>query len=94
MAEILIATVKSFTSDKRYDIRRDTDSGALNCSCPAWVYSSVQARTCKHILAWQAEEHAREAIADAEALALLGEAVSSLGVDEGGRSDGDEDESV
>lgn len=43
--------VRVWTTDKKFwEVRKDND-GDLYCSCPAWRFSKLKPRKCKHLLA-------------------------------------------
>lgn len=47
---LLIAKVRSFTSDKIYLIKKNPETGQLSCNCPAWIFQKGSERNpCKHI---------------------------------------------
>ena len=48
----VVSYAQSFTTDKKYLIRRDKETGDLVCDCPAWRFQKKPAkyRRCKHII--------------------------------------------
>jgi hypothetical protein len=50
---IKVATVGSFTSEKKYAITYDPQSRRVRCACPAYLFGNGNA--CKHLVALQAQ---------------------------------------
>ena len=45
-----LTTIKSSSNpSKSYEIVRSDKDGRVYCSCPAWKFSKVSPKTCKHL---------------------------------------------